>query len=52
MTDHDWGRVGIGGSLLAFFGVEALIFGQNFGFPLVIIGIVLMVVALFFHEPY
>ena len=52
MTDHDWGKVGIGGCFGAMFGIEALVFGQNFGFPLVIVGTILMIVALFFHEPY
>lgn len=52
MTDHDWGKVGILGCFLSFFGLEGIFFHQAFGTPLALLGIIMMVVALFFHDPY
>ena len=51
MTDHDWGKVGILGCFLSFFGVEGMFFHQDFGLPLALLGIIVLVVTLFFHEP-
>ena len=53
MTDHDWGKVGIGSVILAFFGIEAMFFGlKDFGLVLIIISIIGMVISFFFHDPY